>query len=130
MTKFVGIVFAFIGAVLLIGAIASSVINYRFLQTASTAQGSVVKLNAGGSHPEIKFTTDAGGTIQYPQGGLIAGYEVGDKVTVFYDSKNPREASIDSIGAIWATTIFLSSPGIVFTVVGLLNTFGFRRFSV
>lgn len=36
----------------------------------------MVKLNAGGSHPQIAFVTEAGEQISYPQGGLVLGTKV------------------------------------------------------
>jgi hypothetical protein len=79
-----------------------------FLDAAVEIPGRIVALNAGGSHPQVEFTTRRGENISYAQGGWIGGYKVGDKVRVLYLEDSPRtSATIKRIGAIWAWTIVL-----------------------
>ena len=79
----------------------------RFLQVAQRAPGEVIALNAGGSHPEIRFPGPGGQMISYPEGGLIWGYRQGMRVEVLYDPADPgRGAVIDDPGAIWGMSIF------------------------
>ena len=65
------IVFTLIGVGLMISALCWAASTWRFMARAKAASGLVVKLNAGGAHPEIRFTTATGQTIEYPQGGMI-----------------------------------------------------------
>jgi len=114
----VGTLFLGIGALLLlasalwIGSIAS------FVAGAETAPGSVVELNAGGSHPEVEFTPEGGEPIRYPQNGLIAGFAVDDSVQVLYTPGDPSSAVIDNAGALWGFPIGGLVLGLVFAVVG------------
>lgn len=112
-------VFGTIGLLIIIGAVIGGIRQEQFVSRAEVATGKVVKLNAGGSHPEVKFTTAAGDEIEYPQGGLIGGYQVGDQVNVYYESQTPRNCSIDSFGALWGFLLLALLGGIVFVCVGL-----------
>lgn len=116
--------FSVIGLVIIITAVIWGVSNWRFIAFAEIAQGIVTKLNAGGSHPEIKFTTKEGKEIEYPQGGLIFGYRVGDEVSVYYDSQNPKNAVIENFGALWGFPILAFLLGICFICAGLFWTAG------
>lgn len=79
----------------------------RFLEVAQRAPGEVVALNAGGSHPQIRFHGTDGQAISYPQGGLIWGYREDMQVEVLYDPADPRRgAVINDRGAIWGMSIF------------------------
>lgn len=99
----------FVVAVALLVISAFTAMSTRdFLQTAIPASGLVVSLNAGGSHPQIEFVTRAGERISYPQGGMIYGMKVGNKVTVLYRADAPAEtATIDRLGAVWNWTLLL-----------------------
>ncbi|WP_233356637.1 DUF3592 domain-containing protein [Pseudomonas mangrovi] len=67
----------------------------------------MVALNAGGSHPQIRFHGTDGQAISYPQGGLIWGYREDMQVEVLYDPADPRRgAVINDRGAIWGMSIF------------------------
>lgn len=79
----------------------------RFLDAALRVPGEVVALNAGGSHPEIRFHGPDGEAISYPEGGLIWGYREGMQVEVLYDPADPRRSAvINDRGAIWGMSIF------------------------
>lgn len=80
-----GLLFGAVG--LLILAVAAFEVTHRleFLQIAQAVDGQVERLNAGGSHPQIAFTTATGQRVSYPQGGMIFGYEPGQPVRVLYD---------------------------------------------
>ena len=68
--------------------------RYEFLPQAQRAPGVVTKLNAGGSHPEIEFTSADNQVISYPQGGMISGYEVGQPVQVLYLAEDPEMTAV------------------------------------
>jgi hypothetical protein len=87
---------------------------------ASVADGTVVRLNAGGSHPQIEFTASSGQRVSYPQGGLIWGYRTGQHVRVLYDPQHPAySARIDALGTVWFVPVLLAFIGIVFLAVGV-----------
>lgn len=108
-----------LGGGFLVAALMTGWTQWQFLQRAETGAGSVVKLNAGGAHPQIRFTTRAGEVLEYPQGGMIFGYEVDEAVKVLYDPGNPRDAVVENFGAIWSTPGFLVMLGLGFCLGGL-----------
>ncbi len=123
-TRLIGLLFSAIGGCVLLVALAIGLSHLSFINEASSALGTVVSLNAGGSHPEIRFTTSSGEVVECPQGGFIFGYQVGDRVTVLYDGQSPHEACVDATGALWGVPIFLLVIGGVFTVVGVSKALG------
>lgn len=119
-TVLVGGLFAIVGAALVAAAIARGLATMRFIRNAAAADGFVVCLLAGGSHPDVEFSTPSGQQVTYAQGGLIFGYQVGDRVRVLYDPADPaKTACLDRLGALWFTPILLSTLGIIFLANGL-----------
>lgn len=119
------ILFLGIGILLLIAAGILSFGTVRFLRDAAHADGVVIALNAGGSHPQIRFELPDGRPISYSQGGWIAGYQVGDRVDVRYRASDPvATATIAAIGSVWAWPIALAFLGTVFALAGMLNRTG------
>ncbi|PCE21534.1 DUF3592 domain-containing protein [Burkholderia ubonensis] len=111
-----------IGIGMLIGAAISVGPTRAFLQTSIVVPGRVVWLNAGGSHPQIEFTTRAGETVSYPQGGMISSKKVGQRVAVRYLPDAPaRSACVDEFTAVWNLTIVLACGGLFTIVCGLSN---------
>ena len=117
------IIFIVAGTIVISAVAIWGIINRQFIKNAATAKGVVVKLNAGGSHPEIKFTTNDGKIIEYPQGGLISGYNTGDEVTVLYDSQNPHNAVINDFGALWGFSLLAFVLGVSVVCVGMFLKF-------
>lgn len=112
--------FAVIGVFVVLAALGWGLTVYHFAANAVRAEGEVIKLNSGGSHPQIRFTANDGQTVEYPQGGLIFGYSSGDRIRVLYDPQSPRNASIDSFGALWGFPVLLLILGLIFVLVALL----------
>jgi hypothetical protein len=121
-----GVLFALIGIGLLGIALNLAVDRREFLTHAQSADGVVSRLNAGGSHPEIAFTTDTGENISYPQGGLIFGYQSGQAVRVHYLPEQPARAVIDDAGALWGPSGLLGCLGLLFTLAGLAKAIRHR----
>ncbi len=117
------ILIVIVGAIIILASLLWGFSSRQFISSAAVAKGVVTKLDAGGSHPEIQFLTNAGEKIEYPQGGLIGGYQVGDRVSVLYDEKNPQTAVVNSFGALWGFPLLAFILGIWFIIAGLL----FRR---
>jgi hypothetical protein len=114
-------IFIGVGVLVILAALVWAVSTYQFINQAATAQGEVIKLNSGGSHPEIKFTLPDGQEIEYPQSGLIFGYKVGDKVEILYDAKNPKNASLNTFGALWGFPVLILTLGLIFVIVGIFQ---------
>jgi hypothetical protein len=117
--RFILFVFRFVGICLLMASIVWGVLIWRFTMSAAMADGVVIKLNQGGSHPEIQFTTADNKVVDYPQGGMISGYKVGDKVRVLYDKENTARAEIDSFGALWGFQL----AGMVISLIFIFISF-------
>jgi Protein of unknown function (DUF3592) len=121
----VGVLFVLLGIGLLIAAVTFAARTHGFKRDAAAAEGVVVRLNAGGSHPQIEFTTAAGQTISYPQGGFLFGYQPGDRVRVLYSPGEPaRTACVDAFGALWFTSLLLGAMGLCFVGGGLFAALG------
>jgi hypothetical protein len=120
--KLVGNLFPIIGVGLLLGAIAAAISTQSFINTASRTEGKVVKLYAGGAHPEIRFIPAGETAIEFSGHGFI-NYAVGDKVSVLYrkDSQRPAgyETQIDTPGALWSSTVMFTYLGTGFVIGGL-----------
>ena len=104
-TIFLGLLFAAIGIGLLGIAVNLTLDRRDFLTRAQTVDGVVSHLNAGGSHPEIAFTTVSGEKVSYPQGGFIFGYQKDQPVRVHYLPEQPTASAIvDAPTALWGTS--------------------------
>jgi hypothetical protein len=113
-----GLLFGMVGVLMLV--VVAFELNHRleFLQVAQSADGHVERLNAGGSHPEVAFTTDKGEQVSYPQGGMIFGYKPGQAVRVLYRPAQPAlEPVIDTFGALWGMTLMVAVIGLTFVCV-------------
>jgi hypothetical protein len=111
-----------IGICFLIAAALSAQSTRDFLRASILVPGQVVKLNAGGSHPQVEFVTKAGEHISTPQGGMIFGMQVGQAVEVRYLADNPvPTATLNKFGTIWGLTVFLAAMGVAFVAAALLN---------
>ncbi|MEG0185590.1 MAG: DUF3592 domain-containing protein [Stenotrophomonas sp.] len=115
-----GLAFGAMGLLML--AVVGLEVNHRlaFLRVAQIADGHVESLNAGGSHPQVAFTTAAGERVSYAQGGMIFGYEPGQAVRVLYQPARPaRQPSLDSFGALWGMTLMVALIGLTFVGIAL-----------
>ena len=120
--SFKSIALLVIGTGFLVAAALSAWRTSQFVAASESVAGRVVALNAGGSHPEIRFVTRTGITVDYPQGGLIGGYAVGDAVQVRYLPAEPKtSASIDTFGALWLVPLVLTFFAACF-VIGALQS--------
>ena len=113
------------GAILLIAGTIGAVQVNRFVAGATRETGTVVRLNAGGSHPEVAFHTPDGTIISYPQGGMIVGFRVGQAVQVLYDPTDPSgSARVHSFGSLWGNSVALAVCGAGLLALGLASFAG------
>jgi hypothetical protein len=111
-----------IGIAFFVGAAINAFATMNFIQSSVVALGNVTALNAGGSHPEIEFVTRTGERISYPQGGMISGFKVGDRVRVRYRPDDAyRSATVDQFGSLWNAPIILAILGAGFIASGVLQ---------
>ncbi len=102
------------GLVLLVVAVNMAGRSWRFASHSLIAPGVVTRLEAGPSHPEVRFTTRAGEIVTYSQGGLVFGYRAGQAVRVRYDPGAPRtRANVDTWLATWGVAAGLALLGLV-----------------
>lgn len=102
------IVFLVAGLLFLGVAAIASWQTSRFVARSIVVDGRVSALRAGGSHPEVEFTSRTGERISYPQNGLVFGTHAGQAVRVRYDPAAPRaSASLDRFGALWTVPLAL-----------------------
>jgi hypothetical protein len=114
MRRIKALMFTGIGVAIMLASVAWAVSVWGFAADASSAQGIVTRLNAGASHPQVRFTTAAGEVIEYPQNGWISGYQVGDQITVLYDPQRPTKAVVNTFGALWGFTLLGFTMGAAF----------------
>ena len=108
------------GILLIVVALLLGVRTRAFVRRATAVPGVVESLYAGGSHPEIQFTTPAGDRVSYSQGGLIFGYKPGQTVRVLFEAHDPKgTAQIDAIGALYFDSIGLSFVGLIAILAGV-----------
>ncbi|WP_118186152.1 DUF3592 domain-containing protein [Paraburkholderia phosphatilytica] len=111
-----------VGICLLIAAALNAQSTREFIRESILVPGEVVRLNAGGSHPQVDFVTKAGEHVSSPQGGMIWGMKVGQAVEVRYLAEDPLPtATLNRFGTIWGLTVFLAAMGFGFIVAGLCN---------
>jgi Protein of unknown function (DUF3592) len=95
-----------------------------FVQSASRAQGTVIRLdeNRGGpeSYPVFTFRDAKGQAheIESNTGENPPAYKIGDAVTLLYQSNRPANAEIDSFFNVWGWNIVLGGVGIFHFVLG------------
>ena len=122
LKELIGTLFPVIGAGLLLAAVVSTAFTYRFINMASRAEGTVVKLNAGGAHPVIRFVPVGEAAVEFLGSGFI-NYNIDDKVPVLYlkDAQNPSgfQTNIDTPGALWDAPLGFTWIGTGFVVGGL-----------
>ncbi|GBH28712.1 DUF3592 domain-containing protein [Burkholderia vietnamiensis] len=119
---FKGISAIVIGVGLLVAAAICAQSTREFLRTSIVVPGLVVKLNAGGYHPEIQFTTKTGQQISYPQGGIVTKVELGQRVEVRYRADDPDgSATMNVFAAVWDLPIVFTIMAAFAIVCGVMS---------
>jgi hypothetical protein len=91
-----------------------------FYCSSELAEGTVVKLNAGGKKPQVEFATSRGELVSIPASSFFHNTKVGEKVEMRYDPERPRIAEINQVFSIWGWFIILAIVVIAFVLKGLL----------
>ena len=109
-----------IGIVLIIASVISALSIRRFVASATPAEGRVVALVTGGSHPRIRFAATDGTTVTFAGNGLIFGYTIGQEAAVLYNPINPQTtATLQAPGSLWFTPLVLFVIGMGWLFVPL-----------
>ena len=113
-------------------------VNYfSFMRSASFAQGVVASLKEIGSdtnsgdgvssfayYPVVAFTDKNNTQVTFTgtDGSYPAAYQVGDKVTVAYQTDNSRDAAIKSSAHLWVGSIMIAIAVLMLIFTILLDT--------
>lgn len=135
---FMGLFFLTVGGGLLVWGIFNYNDRLEELNTFEKTFGTVVDFrevpetdNSGITYaPIITFKDAEGREIRYESNHSSdpPAYDIGEKVGLFYNKKDPQDAFLDSFWGKWWGTITLAACVIVLTPLGLWMIFmGFRR---
>ena len=124
-------IFPGIGALMLAGAVGIQVARFSDQAQMTRTEGSVVDIEGG--CPTVSFTSLDGTLGEYHSGTCSTppSFDIGERVTVYYDPQNLERARIDSFEQNWIGSLILGGIGAVFLALGLLFVlpplFGKRR---
>lgn len=140
LQRLMGVLFAVIGVVLLVVALAVGERTYQLLAEGIETQGTVVDNRISRDddgdriyYPVVNFQTEQGEPIEWTSrvGASSPRHSVGDEVTIVYHPDDPTRALIEagiwnyglSVGLAFGGVIFLAF-GILFNVVKMQTTRG------
>ncbi|MFP4299964.1 MAG: DUF3592 domain-containing protein [Spirulinaceae cyanobacterium] len=128
----IGFLFSTLGILTLIFCAISYQKTRTFIATANTAEGTVMaveksrlftaKPNSGSSsHPIVRFTTEAGETIEFRSnvGSNPPTYRPGETIPILYPPENPQRATINSFSSLWLLILIFTVVGGSFTISGV-----------
>ncbi len=113
-------IFPGIGALMLAGAVGIQVARFSDRAQMTRTEGSVVDVEGG--CPTVSFTSLDGTLGEYHSGTCSTppSFDIGERVTVYYDPQNLERARIDSFEQNWIGSLILGGIGAVFLALGLL----------
>ena len=123
--KNIAIIFLAVGTIMLCLTAFLFVQKQDFLSTAVTAQGQVVQIlqtQSGLYKPLVTFTTQDGQLIGVTSdyGSRPPAYEMGEEVTVYYQSRDPKGAEISGFFSLWGTVAIFGGIGSGFVLLGTI----------
>ena len=121
-----GLIFTFAGGVLALVGVIQFSSAWALGRDGARASGEIIALNAGPAHPQVRFTTAKGETIEYGQGGFV-NQSVGNAVQVIYDPANPRDAVLDTFAARYGFALLTVFGALIFIGVGAQSFINARR---
>ena len=91
-----------------------------FVAQAHRAEGTVVALNAGTAHPEVRFEEpDRGEPVSFPGNGFGVSHRVGDRVRVLYLREGRvLDARLDEPSPLWGFALMTVGTGAVLLIGG------------
>lgn len=69
----------------------------------------MLRLRAGNHKPDVAFTTVTGERLSVAGSSTWRKFQVGDRVTMRYDTRSPALARIDGIFNLWGWHVFLTA---------------------
>lgn len=129
-------IFAFIGAVLLVGAFFLYSNTSSFLESAVTTDGMVTKLITSRSNnsdtyaPVVQFQDMGGNVIEFKSSvsSNPPSYNRGERVEVLYNPGDSADAKIKSFFPLWGGAMIVGFLGVVFTILGFgMIAFGMKK---
>ena len=128
--------FAVVGVALVVTAVVCGISTYRFVRAASTADGTIQKMDLVGSPGHrayqyaIVFTDRSGQARTFTENGNAYNrpdFKVGQQVRVAYDANNPSAARIVAFRTLWLDPTIYGVLGMAFAVIGSLATWQGRK---
>ncbi|MCP9768093.1 DUF3592 domain-containing protein [Lacihabitans sp. LS3-19] len=116
-------VFSYLGLFLLLLGLGIASYDYYFVRKSIKTIGEVIRLDGGGGKlgyaPVIEYFDENQESHLFFSAVFSRppAYAVGEKVSVYYQSENPKEASL---GYSWLAILVLAGIGIVFSFFGIL----------
>lgn len=129
--KIIKYIFIIVGVGMLIGTFFIYKKTTNFLETAITAEGTVVNLLQSRSNnsssnstmytPVVRFTDKQGKEFEFTSSTSSnpPAYNTGEIVEVLYAPKTPEDATIKGFFSIWLGTLILGGIGSIFAIIGL-----------
>jgi hypothetical protein len=95
-----------------------------FQHKAERVEGTVVEISEGTPSLTLEYRTRSGEVYKTESGGsdYYRGYAKGDKLTVFYDARNPEDARIDLWLEHWIVPLLVAVPGLGILLAMVLIT--------
>lgn len=124
---FIRNLFAAVGVLLLLGSGSWALEKFRFIETATHAEGEVIDLerirssdNSVTWAPVVQFTTLQGETFQIQSSSSSNPplYAVGEKIEVLYSPDSPHDAEMDGFFSLWGGILIMVIIGAGFTGMG------------
>lgn len=112
--EIVGLVFIGLG---LLGLLAGGILGLGELRGPRTARAEGTVISAG-RPPVVRFTTEAGATVDFSSMARSSSWREGDRLPVAYAPENPSEAAVDGFAGRWLVTGLFAGLGSVFAVIG------------
>jgi hypothetical protein len=129
MIRFLGWVLVVVSAILLIAFVVSFVITRRFVDSATRAEGTIVKLieardsDSGPMYRPVFTFRDSNEVeheVQSSVGSNPPAFKVGDQVKVLYTKERPENATLDSFMSVWFFPLVIGICGATHLVIGLV----------
>jgi len=129
--KYFSLTFLGVGIVLLVFAAFFMLMEQSFLARALSANGTLIDYShtsRGSSCPIIEFTAHSGEQVRYHSNicSNPPAYQPGQKVKVYYDPNNPKDAQSAGAWGQYTVTIILVLIGLPFSLVGVWLFFKLR----